>query len=75
MHTRCPRCRNPVELVDDETLAEVSCPSCGSSFSLVGTGDTLDHVPTTIESLGHFTLSDKLARAKKIPSRNFTAGP
>lgn len=36
MHVRCPHCKNPIEVVNDSTLAEVSCPTCGSSFSLAG---------------------------------------
>ena len=35
MHVRCPHCRNPIELVDDASLSDVVCPTCGSSFSLV----------------------------------------
>jgi len=36
LHIHCPHCHNPVEIVDDGPLAEFDCPSCGSSFSLVG---------------------------------------
>ena len=36
LHVRCPHCHNPIELLEDARLDEVSCPSCGSSFSLVG---------------------------------------
>ena len=35
LHIRCPQCHNPVELVDDASLSDVLCPTCGSQFSLV----------------------------------------
>lgn len=36
MHIRCPHCRHAVEVVGDELDADVACPSCGSTFNLVG---------------------------------------
>ena len=36
MHVRCPHCHNPVEIVDEDPLAKVTCPSCGSQVDLVG---------------------------------------
>jgi WD40 repeat protein len=63
---RCPHCRNPIELVDDGSLDEVACPSCGSSFSLVGTDATATFRVNcvegieTVERIGHFELRDKL---------------
>ena len=37
MHFRCPRCRNPIDIVDDEdSIQEVACPSCGSGFRISG---------------------------------------
>ena len=35
MHVRCPHCRHPIEIVEQE-FHEIDCPSCGSSFNLVG---------------------------------------
>jgi formylglycine-generating enzyme required for sulfatase activity len=32
----CPHCRNPVEIVDDRPLEQITCSTCGSSFNLVG---------------------------------------
>lgn len=60
MHVRCPHCSNPIELVDEGSLDDVSCPSCGSSFSLVGDGETQTFCPDTVESIGHFTLGERL---------------
>lgn len=39
MKIRCPHCRNPIEIVDDPSFEEIPCPTCGSSFSLVGKDD------------------------------------
>ena len=41
MHVRCPHCQNAIDVVDDASLQEIDCPSCGSSFSLLGEGDTI----------------------------------
>ncbi len=35
MHIHCPHCRSPVEVVEDQELRDVICPSCGSSFNLL----------------------------------------
>lgn len=42
MHLQCPHCHNPIELVDAAALAEVICPSCGSSIQLSGPDSTTD---------------------------------
>ena len=36
MHIRCPHCHNAIEIVEDSSFRDVSCPSCGSHFNLVG---------------------------------------
>jgi len=36
MHIRCPHCHHPVDLVEEVPLGDVTCPSCGSHFSLLG---------------------------------------
>ena len=36
LHIRCPQCHIAIEIVDDESLKEITCPSCDSRFSLVG---------------------------------------
>jgi hypothetical protein len=35
MHVRCPHCECNIRLIEDSSLNDVSCPSCGSRFSLV----------------------------------------
>jgi serine/threonine protein kinase len=34
MHILCPHCGNPIAVVPPAAQQEISCPSCGSSFSL-----------------------------------------
>jgi WD40 repeat protein/tRNA A-37 threonylcarbamoyl transferase component Bud32/ribosomal protein S27E len=58
LHVRCPHCHNPIELLDQAPLSDISCPSCGSSFSLVS-DDTLSHDPST-KSFGHFELLNQV---------------
>ncbi|MAD80708.1 MAG: hypothetical protein CMJ50_07690, partial [Planctomycetaceae bacterium] len=58
LYVRCPHCHNPIELLDQAPLSGISCPSCGSSFSLVG-NNTLSHDPST-KSFGHFELLDQV---------------
>ena len=60
MHIRCPHCRNPIELIDDSALSSATCPSCGSSFSLIGSEETQTFTPETCDSIGHFQLIEKL---------------
>jgi serine/threonine protein kinase/WD40 repeat protein/ribosomal protein S27E len=59
LHVRCPHCRNPIELLEDATLAEINCPSCGSSFSLVG-AKTVTHYSPGERTIGHFQLLDRV---------------
>ncbi|MCA9078180.1 MAG: protein kinase [Planctomycetaceae bacterium] len=40
VRTRCPHCHNPIELVDENSLKDILCPSCGSSFNLISTDAT-----------------------------------
>ncbi|MDA1055325.1 MAG: protein kinase, partial [Planctomycetota bacterium] len=58
LHVRCPHCHNPIELLDQAPLSDISCPSCGSSFSLIA-DNTLSHDPRT-KSFGHFELLDRV---------------
>ncbi len=63
MHVRCPQCHNPIDVVDDTSLAEINCPSCGSSFSLIGTDTTQTHYAET-RRLAHFELVQELGIGK-----------
>ena len=35
LHLRCPHCQNQVELLADARLEDITCSSCGDTFSLV----------------------------------------
>lgn len=56
MHCRCPHCHNPIELVGTETLVEMECPTCGSSFKLLGDESTSATLPQQIRTMGRFRL-------------------
>ena len=65
MHIRCPHCHSPIEVVDTDSLSDVSCPECGSNFSLIG-AETITHVPGAASDLsgrartiGHFELLEE----------------
>ncbi|MEW4527962.1 protein kinase [Maioricimonas sp. JC845] len=59
MHIRCPHCRNPIEVVEEISTNDITCTSCGSSFSLVG-GDTMSYRPSMGEQVTHFQLLEPL---------------
>ncbi|MEX0677692.1 MAG: protein kinase, partial [Pirellulales bacterium] len=63
MHVRCPHCHSPIEFVDDSSFAEINCPSCGSSFSLIG-GDKTETHRTTSRHLAQFELVRELGIGK-----------
>ena len=67
MHTRCPHCHHPIEIVEDDSLKQIECPSCGSSFSLLSGDETV--LGTVAEAgeeslatarIGHFELYERL---------------
>src|SRR5262245_22592365 len=58
MHVRCPHCQNPIELVGDAELNDVTCPSCGSHFNLAA-DETVNYRPST-DTIGHFQLIERL---------------
>ena len=59
MQVRCPQCRQPIEIVDAEVLHEIDCPSCGSSFSLIG-DETVTYEGTDQRTIGHFVLQERI---------------
>jgi WD40 repeat protein/serine/threonine protein kinase len=59
MHVRCPHCHNPIELLDETPLGEITCPSCQSSFSLLGE-ETVSADTSAIQRIGHFQLVSPL---------------
>jgi tetratricopeptide (TPR) repeat protein/ribosomal protein S27E len=59
MHVRCPHCRNPIDIVGDDSLSDVTCPACGSTFNLI-TGDQTVTLRGKTQTIGHFELLDKV---------------
>jgi tRNA A-37 threonylcarbamoyl transferase component Bud32/ribosomal protein S27E len=59
MHIRCPHCHNPIELVDSDPLTDISCPDCGSTFSLLS-GETATYTPGAVNTIGHFQLLESV---------------
>lgn len=60
MHIRCPHCQNRIEVVDESSLAQVSCPSCGSAFNLTAGAGCDTTRPMEVRALGHFELLEPL---------------
>src|SRR5688500_17938887 len=60
MHVRCPHCHNCIELVDDAPLSDISCPSCGSNFSIVAPQGTTTIDDHGITRIAQFELIDQL---------------
>lgn len=59
LHIRCPHCREPVELLPDASYDDVTCRSCGSSFSLIRREDEAE-CQASIKELGRFHLVARL---------------
>jgi serine/threonine protein kinase len=59
MLIQCPHCHHQIELVDDESMPDVNCPSCGSHFSLTGSDSTNTYRPRR-HILGHFELLEQV---------------
>jgi tRNA A-37 threonylcarbamoyl transferase component Bud32 len=59
VHVHCPQCHAPIDLASDGQLSDISCPSCGDRFSLLGTSDTIAWTPRTA-TLGHFQLVEQI---------------
>lgn len=60
MHIRCPHCHHPIEVVDDTSLSDLSCPSCGSQFNLIGGDITKTFRADHPRKVGHFELLEQV---------------
>ena len=56
MHVRCPHCYNPIQIVADQTLTDIECPSCGSHFQLLSEGSTKTYRYEPATQIGQFEL-------------------
>jgi tRNA A-37 threonylcarbamoyl transferase component Bud32/tetratricopeptide (TPR) repeat protein len=59
MQIRCPHCHVPSEAVDGASWSQISCPSCGSNFSLAAPDATCTFRPG-VQILGHFELLEQV---------------
>ena len=68
MHINCPHCHNGIEVIEEASLANVDCPSCGSQFSLVGNDPDLSLDPAgtlpqqSTQTLGRFELINEVGK-------------
>lgn len=60
MYVRCPHCHNPIELVDDIALTDLTCPSCGSHFNLISGESTADYERGCVRQVGRFELVEQV---------------
>src|SRR5262245_42491413 len=56
---RCPYCHKAIELIVDASLMEISCESCGGTFSLVDDSQATRDA-ATVSKIAHFDLIDRL---------------
>jgi len=59
LHLRCPHCQNQVELLASARLEEITCNSCGDTFSLVDDDATVDGLQS-LQRVSHFELLVRL---------------
>ena len=59
LNVRCPHCHNAIELVDHTQVTSLSCPSCGSDFSLVSDGSG-GRFPGGMKKIGQFQLIEQV---------------
>ena len=64
MQIRCPHCHERVEVVEDDPLTDISCPSCGSSFHLISGDTTQTHDVGGTRTIGHFELIERLGQGQ-----------
>jgi WD40 repeat protein/serine/threonine protein kinase len=64
LHIRCPQCQERVEIGDDNAMEQIVCPSCGSSFGVVGdealTYESVGGSRHRRRQFGHFELLEQL---------------
>lgn len=58
LHLRCPHCQNHVELLPEAKLEEITCNSCGDTFSLIDDEEQLGE--NGLRRVGHFELLARL---------------
>jgi hypothetical protein len=59
LEVRCPNCHTPMEVAVDTALTDLTCPSCGSHFSLVDQSKATRMAPS-LSKLGRFELIERI---------------
>ncbi len=59
LRIRCPHCSNQVELLTDTPYEEISCSTCGSSFSLIDR-EASTRMATPLKTIDRFDLISRL---------------
>ncbi len=60
MEVRCPHCHTPIDLSSESPFSAITCPSCGSGFSLLGSEDTVSFAGSATRTIGHFSLLEQI---------------
>ena len=62
MNFRCPNCAQPIQIIEQDgpDTLDISCPSCGSRFSLASHEDETADFADSIPALEHFRLLERL---------------
>ena len=60
MQVRCPHCHSPIDIVADQPLFTIGCPSCGSDFHLIDVQDTETFRPGETRRIAHFDLLEEV---------------
>jgi WD40 repeat protein len=60
VEVRCPYCHSPIDLTGNSPLSAITCPSCGSSFSLLAGEETVAYAAAGAKTLGHFELVEQI---------------
>ena len=62
MRINCPFCHESIEAFEEVSLAEISCPYCGSQFNITGEDPvkTLSHRCPDIKTIGRFRLIEEV---------------
>lgn len=59
LEVRCPNCHSPMDVAADTQFTDLTCPSCGSHFSIIRQGQPTTTAPP-LTSLGRFQLLERL---------------
>ena len=59
LQVRCPHCHTPTAVAVDIALVDMTCPSCGSVYSLTG-DSSHTRSATTMSHVGHFELIERI---------------